>query len=388
MVIHSHNYISAFYNNIFNRCFNWNKFGVDLYGGVLHENGLGDISRVIERSLIDNNINYTVSPLKPTLKYYRPNHYPINIIVGGADSSIGISNNNGIKRSEYTIGVWFWEIEDYFPWQEAYGYVDEIWVFSQFCYDIFKKFNKNNTPIFKMPYAPETNISGNLHLGYAKVNNNYGLGDHRFKFLFSFDYYGSIERKNPYDVVNAFLKNFKDNDDVLLIIKTMSGNQFKDTENKFLNYIKDYNNILYIGDKFKKEEFIGLIDLCDVYISLHSSEGLGIGMIEAMYRSKPVIATNYGGSTEFMNDSCAKLVDYTFKNVNTNQCRYDSCGKWASSNIATAAKYMKELYENKDERFDIANNARRHIMNNFNQELLNSMVYNRLIDIKNNLNYK
>jgi glycosyltransferase involved in cell wall biosynthesis len=47
---------------------------------------------------------------------------------------------------------------------------------------------------------------------------------------------------------------------------------------------------------------------CDSYISLHRSEGFGLTMAEAMYFSKPVIATGYSGNLEFMNEENSFLV--------------------------------------------------------------------------------
>ena len=45
-----------------------------------------------------------------------------------------------------------------------------------------------------------------------------------------------------------------------------------------------------------------LLATCDAYVSLHRSEGFGIGMAEAMLRGKPVVATAYGGNTDFLTE--------------------------------------------------------------------------------------
>ena len=46
---------------------------------------------------------------------------------------------------------------------------------------------------------------------------------------------------------------------------------------------------------------MALFASADCYVSLHRSEGLGLGMVQAMYLGKPVIATGYSGNLEFMN---------------------------------------------------------------------------------------
>ena len=53
-----------------------------------------------------------------------------------------------------------------------------------------------------------------------------------------------------------------------------------------------------------------MIAACDCYVSLHRSEGFGLTVAEAMLLGKPVIATRYGGTLEFMNDDNAYLVDW------------------------------------------------------------------------------
>ena len=59
-----------------------------------------------------------------------------------------------------------------------------------------------------------------------------------------------------------------------------------------------------------REDLSGLFLMADAYISLHRSEGFGLTIAEAMYFGKPVIATNYSGNTDYMNDSNSYLVDY------------------------------------------------------------------------------
>ena len=47
---------------------------------------------------------------------------------------------------------------------------------------------------------------------------------------------------------------------------------------------------------------LSLIRLSDCYVSLHRSEGFGLGMAEAMAFGKPVIGTDYSGNTEFLSE--------------------------------------------------------------------------------------
>ena len=48
---------------------------------------------------------------------------------------------------------------------------------------------------------------------------------------------------------------------------------------------------------------LSLMTSIDCYVSLHRSEGFGLGMAEAMALEKPVIATNYSGNCEFVTET-------------------------------------------------------------------------------------
>ena len=57
-------------------------------------------------------------------------------------------------------------------------------------------------------------------------------------------------------------------------------------------------------------EMLDLVAACDVYVSLHRSEGLGLSIAEAMAHGKPVIATGWSGNTDFMTPDNSFPVSY------------------------------------------------------------------------------
>ena len=121
----------------------------------------------------------------------------------------------------------------------------------------------------------------------------------------------------------------------------------------------------------------GLINTCQVYVSLHRSEGLGLGMIEAMKMGKPVIATGYSGNTEFMtyNNSC--LVDYKLV-PSTLFDNHVEGHVWAEPDISQAAHYMKRLYNDSSYYQEIAAKAKQYIDNNHNYHIVGNKIKNRL----------
>ena len=88
-----------------------------------------------------------------------------------------------------------------------------------------------------------------------------------------------------------------------------------------------------------------LLGLCDCYVSLHRSEGLGLTMAEAMALGKPVIATGYSGNLHFMTPDNSYLVDYVTAGVTAGCDPYPVTAVWAAPNLDQAARFMRAVYE-------------------------------------------
>ena len=57
----------------------------------------------------------------------------------------------------------------------------------------------------------------------------FGIPDDKYIFLCTFDFFSYIHRKNPWAVVNAFLKAFTTgSENVILVVKVMNGNEDDD----------------------------------------------------------------------------------------------------------------------------------------------------------------
>ena len=71
-----------------------------------------------------------------------------------------------------------------------------------------------------------------------------------------------------------------------------------------------FENVFWIDETLSRQEVYDLQSVCDCYVSLHRSEGFGLGPGESMFLGKPVIATNWSGNTEFMHQHNSLLVDF------------------------------------------------------------------------------
>src|SRR6185503_9333255 len=105
-----------------------------------------------------------------------------------------------------------------------------------------------------------------------------------------------------------------------------------------------------LDDTFTRDEVNGLINICDCLVSLHRSEGFGLTMAEAMFLSKPVVATGYSGNLDFTRPDNSFLVGYRLCPVGAGCEPYDSHCLWADPNIDEAIQQMRAVFQNPEHR--------------------------------------
>jgi glycosyltransferase involved in cell wall biosynthesis len=104
--------------------------------------------------------------------------------------------------------------------------------------------------------------------------------------------------------------------------------------------------VTLINRVLPRSELLALLNTADCYVSLHRSEGLGLGMAESMLMGKPVIATGYSGNMDFMTPDTAKLVPYRLipiESESTVNNPYPKGCLWADADVDAAAAMMREL---------------------------------------------
>lgn len=191
----------------------------------------------------------------------------------------------------------------------------------------------------------QANLSQIETLAYHEIVPN------KFYVLFVFDIHSYIERKNPRGVVDAFYSAWQNNKNMHLVLKITNLELWRSECRDFLSYIDGLGirtSVTIISDNLTEQAMRDLVNACDIYISLHRAEGLGLGMLEAMSMGKPVIATRFGGNLDFMNDDNSLLVEYSIVEVQKSFATYQKGYKWAEPDVVIAAKYLLSLSQDKN----------------------------------------
>lgn len=330
-----------------------NSFGVNIFGYFSGAFGLAESGRLIVECLKSNDFPLSListDHLAPhhnrivySEKISNETKYDINLFcIGQQEITAYIEAEKWTSfKKRYNIAIWFWET-NVIPESHlsCLKYLDEIWVTSKYMQEHLS--SKTDLPIKHFPQPIKLNFCPDL----KKEKNNFNKP---FTFLFCFDFFGIVERKNPLAVVKAFKKAFDQNSQAQLIIKSQNGFRLPLKLKKYKDAIADAKNIIWMDESLSVQDHFTLMNSCDCYISLHRSEGFGLSLAEAMLLGKPVIGTNYSGNLDFMNPDNSYLCNYDFVNIGPGNYPYPENGIWSDVNIDHAAKQMLKVFNNPEE---------------------------------------
>jgi glycosyltransferase involved in cell wall biosynthesis len=167
-----------------------------------------------------------------------------------------------------------------------------------------------------------------------------------FVVLFNFDFASTLERKNPKGAILAFEYAFSSNENAILVVKSINAKHYPQTSNLFKKYIQQFSKrILWVDECTTRGVLDSLYNVCDVYLSLHRSEGWGLTIVEAMSVGKPVIVTGYSGNLAFTTQKNSCMVSFVRRKEASNVRIYRDA-EWVEPDIFHAAAYLRRLYGN------------------------------------------
>jgi glycosyltransferase involved in cell wall biosynthesis len=282
-----------------------------------------------------------------------------------------------LPRGAYNIIYPMWELSKYPPdWAKQLNKFDEIWAPSKFTLQSIK--SAVCKPVIHMPVAGEINLRTFLGRRYFEIPES------SFAFLFFFDFTSYMERKNPFAVLQAFEELCKQcpSQDLFLVIKFKGGEAREKDYELFCDYISRYKNRVLVIDKtLTDNEIRNLVRCCDCFVSLHRSEGVGLGLSAAMFLKKPVVATGYSGNLDFMTEENSCLVRYDLCNVPDEAYPFAEGQVWAEPDIAHAVDHMLKLVLDRDYARELGERASRDIRVNFSHRAVGLRYLSRIAEI-------
>lgn len=268
-------------------------------------------------------------------------------------------------------------------WVECCNRFDAIFVECDWLVDVFKD-SGVNVPVYCVPNSVDASV-------FTPKQEVKPQG--RVFTFYSIQQW--IERKNGLGLLKAYFNAFSPEDEVRLVLKSYlsrvevnqeHSNKIKsDIENlkRSLNLDKNYPPVYLITEKLTTEELRAMHEECDCYILLDRAEGWGLPFADAACAANPIIATNFGGSRQFLNEDNSYCVDYqpTFVCNMEFSPYYRGDQLWAEPNLVHASTLMRHVYENRQEAFEKGQKARQYMQSYYNQEVITQRLLSSVADV-------
>jgi glycosyltransferase involved in cell wall biosynthesis len=337
-----------------------NQAGYNIFGYFSKMNGQGEVARAFVDDLIEADEKFVLMDFYENLHKRIPRQeeskyrkyclkkfkYGTNIFFVALDLLQIIKNKTSfVFKHKYNIVAFWWEFESGFEERiPILNEFDEVYVFSDFTRNILNSIENRNFKVTKIKYPFVKNWI--IEEEPVAIKKRYDL-EGKYCFFFNFDYLSGYNRKNPEAVISALAQEFPDEKKVVLVVKTNNSHRFEEKKTRFLSKVKILGlteRVIIIEDPLSRNGFMTLFNAMDCYISLHRGEGLGLGILEALSLNKPVIATNYGGNTEYMDNPLAFRVPYSLISAKDDYVPYVNVKQWAEPELKTAKKYMRAVF--------------------------------------------
>ena len=338
--------------------------GVNVVGYLGKQLALGDIGRLMARSLAEHGVptsalSFAGAPSPPV-----DPPFPTNATIGHRTTlAVMAADQLPVLRewhpelfdaTDRMIAYCFWEMSHL---SEAgirgLDLVDEVWVATDFVRDAFERVSK--VPVRRVPLPiAEPVPSARPRASFDPLAD---AGD-RTVLGVTFDHFSVLERKNPLAAIDAFTRAFTQDEGPLLVVKTLNADVHPEAHARLLERAEGRRDIRVWDAHLSRADQFAFLSHLDVLVSLHRGEGFGAHLAEAMWFGVPCIATRYSGNLDFMDDSCARLVDYTMIDVADGGTIYPSGAQWADPDGDDAVAALRELVNDDERRRSLGNAAR------------------------------
>lgn len=277
------------------------------------------------------------------------------------------------------IGYWAWELES-FPtgWERFFSGYQEIWCPSQFTAQSLAQ--RSPVPVIALPHLPDwphLQVRSEARRRWRQQAPD----DRPFTFLSLFDYWSTLERKNPAAVIHAFQRAFPLRDQptpaVQLLLKTSSAEQFPRQAAALRALSNGDPRIRWIEALLPQDQLDRLYHQTDALVSLHRAEGFGLTLAEAMALGIPTIATGYSGNLEFMAPGSALLVPWQRQTLTRSHGDYQAGAFWAEPDAAAAAAAMRQLVHDRDAAERLGQRGQQCVQERLSQERLSGLARQR-----------
>lgn len=248
--------------------------------------------------------------------------------------------------------------------------MDEIWVPSRFNAEVFAACG---IPAIRIRTLPIGIDAATFRPGVEPMRLRNARG---FRFLSVFDWH---DRKAPELLIEAFLREFRREDDVSLILKisqnvdrsfSIEDRLFDLIERKLNLRLEDIPPILLMRGKLSEPEMASLYAAAQCFVLPSRGEGWGIPYLEALACECPVIATRWSGQLDFLHDGNSTLIDVDGLVPVAMDCNHEIFAgqRWAQPSLDHLRHLMRRAAEDPERGRVQARQGRQEILQQWDWE--------------------
>lgn len=314
--------------------------GIDVVGHLLSEIGLGEAARQMVRALdaagvptglVNAPLPGRMSETAMAERLATSGRHSTALSVTGATGLARFARHT--CRGQSNIAYPYWELPT-FPaaWRRCFDGFDAYWAPSTFIRDMLVAHQDRPVHLIPQPVTLPDTPPGPLDF----------RGPLKFYTFFDFDSFTS--RKNPTGAIRAFRAAFpQGTEDVRLRIKARG--MGSDESRRELHALAQSDPRIDVIDKLlSRAEMTALMEESHVFISLHRSEGFGFGCAEALAQGKIVVATDFGGTRDFITAETGYPIAFSKVALAPDDYPGAEGSFWAEPDTDHAAQVLQQLY--------------------------------------------
>lgn len=215
------------------------------------------------------------------------------------------------------IAYWMCESSQLHPeYKKASPRFDKIWTASSYCAQILENELKRKVSI--VPHYTD-------RVALKPIQKDLVI-------LIAFDAHSRLQRKNPTQAIQAVRAAFSTTAKIIIKTRHLSASLTRwlaaecgDTPYEIIN------------SQLSPAKLTNLYLSASIYLSLHRSEGFGLHLLEAMAHGLYVVATNFGGCTDFLTVHNSFPVEHKLVDVTDDYF----FGQWAEPDLDSAVSQLR-----------------------------------------------
>jgi glycosyltransferase involved in cell wall biosynthesis len=249
-----------------------------------------------------------------------------------------------MSKARKVVGIWVWETtripENWYP---MFDTVDAIWAPSRYCAEVFEASAK--VPVEVVQHVINGRTTPPDRALAKSLRRDLGIAAGQRIILYCFDGASYLVRKNPFGLIAGFARSGLAREGWVLVLKTKHLFDSPAQGMRLQEEAGQHAGVVLIDRSLDQSTMSELMNLADIYASPHCSEGFGMTIAEAMGHGKPVVATDYGGSRDFLDETCGYPVRYSLRTLQEDHGHYTCGSVWADIDQADLARALRRAAE-------------------------------------------